>query len=156
MDINEIKKLSPEERIKKLKELEEERKKEQEEANKLIQESIDEIKREELVKQIEVPEQEHVNIDDLFAAESENLEQTVAREPTPEVEEEIGHLYNRLGELKETFQETEYMNAQQRKELNQAEQRLKQIEANYTLTDAVREQVFLSENIAKQMRKYLK
>ena len=166
MELEEIKKLSPEERIKKLKELEEQHKKELEEAKKLIQESVEEIKRDEIAKQIEIPEQEQVNIDELFVPEGEDLEQAVAKEPAPLVEtkqyempgtvpEEVTNLYSRLTELREEFQQADYMNPQQQKELSQAEQRLKQIDANYTLTDAVREQVVLSEKVAKQMRQYL-
>lgn len=43
MDIEELKKLSPEERVKRLRELEEKRKKEEEEAKKLMEESVQEI-----------------------------------------------------------------------------------------------------------------
>jgi NAD-dependent DNA ligase len=65
-ELEDIKKLPPKERLKRLKELEEKRKKEQEEAKKIIQDSLKEIKLDEMLKEIEVPEQEQVKIDKLF------------------------------------------------------------------------------------------
>jgi hypothetical protein len=94
-EINDIKKLSPEMRIKKLKELVEKRNKEIEERNKEIKEA------EELAKQAEkddadqkikslinVPEIEEVNIDDLFKKdEKDDLESKTADAPHDELQE---------------------------------------------------------------------
>lgn len=88
IDLNELKKLSPEERIKKLKELETERKKEIEEAENIIKSSIEEIdERDELVRKIEVPDLEEIS----YGKSSSLLEETVQSESnnlSPEAAEE--------------------------------------------------------------------
>jgi hypothetical protein len=73
-EIDEIKKLSPEERIKRLKELEDEKRKEIEEAEKLIKESVVEIEQAEDIKQkIPVPQMKAVDIDNLFTQEEKQV-----------------------------------------------------------------------------------
>ncbi len=74
----EIAKLSPEERIKKLKLMEDERKKEVVEIEELIKKSMQELKTDKIAEEI-APEQKPVDISRLFAASGENLERT-ARE----------------------------------------------------------------------------
>jgi hypothetical protein len=74
-ELDAIKKLSPEERIKKLKELEEKRQKEKSEMEKLLNESISDIKKEDTIKNIKAPEQKEVNVSELFSnEEQETLE----------------------------------------------------------------------------------
>ncbi len=74
MDIKELRKLPPEERIKKLKDLEEERKKEIEEAQQLIRESNVEIEdEEEKRRQIPIPQLRTIDIDHLFTREEKEL-----------------------------------------------------------------------------------
>lgn len=73
-DIDEIKKLSPEERIKQLKKLEEDKRKEIEEAEKLIKESVVELEREEKIKQeIPIPQIKAVDIGGLFTKEEKEI-----------------------------------------------------------------------------------
>lgn len=64
--IEEIKKLPPKERLKRLKELEEERKKQEEESKKIIEESLKELKLDEMLKEIDVPNEKPVDINKLF------------------------------------------------------------------------------------------
>lgn len=85
-DIKDIEKLSPQERIKKLKELEEKNKQEIEKARRIIAESEDELELQEKLKQVEIPETEEVNVANLFKRE-ESLEETVRKE-RPEISEE--------------------------------------------------------------------
>jgi hypothetical protein len=83
-EINEIKKLPPEEKIQKLKELEEERKKAIIEAEAQIKEAESQIKnaeeeideREETLRKISVPELTEKSIEDMFTAE-DDLEKAV-------------------------------------------------------------------------------
>ncbi|MBS3095816.1 hypothetical protein J4480_00080 [Candidatus Woesearchaeota archaeon] len=76
----ELGKLSPEERIRKLKLMEEERKKEVSEIGRLINESMQEIKTEKLAEEI-APEQKAVDISRLFETDAgENLERTARKE----------------------------------------------------------------------------
>ena len=72
-------KLSPQERIKKLKQLEENRKKEGREIEKLIKESMQELRTEQLATEI-TPEQKPVDISRLFEADGDMLEKAVNNE----------------------------------------------------------------------------
>ncbi len=72
-DIKELRKLSPEERIKKLKELQEKGKKEIAEAQKMISESEEQIAKEQELKDIPIPQLKSVSIDELFTAEEKAL-----------------------------------------------------------------------------------
>lgn len=73
-DIEEIKKLSPEERIKRLKKLEEEKRKEIEEAQKLLKESAVELEREEKIKkEIPIPQVKAVDVGELFTQEEKQI-----------------------------------------------------------------------------------
>lgn len=92
-DLKEIKKLSPEERIKRLKKIEEENKKEINEAEKLIKDSIREINIQEEIKDLPIPQIKAVDIESLFSPEEkevfaakryENIRQRPAEEETTE------------------------------------------------------------------------
>ena len=72
-DIEELKKLSPEERIRKLKKLQEKDKEEIEKAQNLIQESEDQLEKQEQTKKIPIPQLKAVNIDALFSPEEKEL-----------------------------------------------------------------------------------
>jgi hypothetical protein len=111
-DIDEIKKLSPEERLKRLKKLEEERRKEIEEAEKLRIESVGQLEREEEIRQkIPVPQMKAVDIDQLFTKEEKQIfaakryqktdtpEEEPAEKPKPEektLEDEVIHTPTQL------------------------------------------------------------
>ena len=83
MPINpkELAKLSPQERIKRLKQLEEERKKEVDEIERLIKDSMQELRTEKLATEI-TPEQRPVDISRLFeATNGDRLERAVNEKP---------------------------------------------------------------------------
>jgi hypothetical protein len=84
----ELRKLRPRDRLKRLKELGEKRKAEMTDIDELIKDSEKEVRTEEVAEEI-TPEQEEVNIANLFREEAEQLERTV-REESPETEEEEG------------------------------------------------------------------
>lgn len=80
IDKKELAKLSPRERIKKLKLLEQERKKEADEIGKLIQESMQALKTDRIAEEV-APEQKAVDISRLFeAGGGEKLERTARKE----------------------------------------------------------------------------
>lgn len=78
-DLEKIKKLPPRERLTKLRELEEKNKQEIEKAHKLMKDSEQQIKFEENLKDVEIPEIKQVNIQELFTDES-SLEEAVEKE----------------------------------------------------------------------------
>ncbi len=82
IDKKELTKLSPEERIKKLKLMEEERKKEVDEIEELIKKSMQELKTEKLAEDI-TPEQRTVDISRIFESTGEQRLERTAREEAP-------------------------------------------------------------------------
>ncbi len=82
IDKKELNRLSPEQRIKKLKSLEDERKKEVDEIGTLIKESMKELKNDRLAEEI-APEQKAVDISRLFEMGNGNgLESTARKAPS--------------------------------------------------------------------------
>ncbi|MEA2035991.1 MAG: hypothetical protein U9O94_00675 [Nanoarchaeota archaeon] len=75
IDKEELEKLTPAEKIKKLKEIEEQNKKEIREAEKLIKETESKIKGDKIAESVNVPETKPVDISELFAPEGGALEQ---------------------------------------------------------------------------------
>ena len=86
--LNEIKKLSPEERIKKLRDVEEKNKKEIEEAEKLIKDSIREINVKEEIKDLPIPQIKAVDIESLFSPEEKEVFAAKRYKNSRHVEEE--------------------------------------------------------------------
>ena len=91
-NLEEIKKLSPEERIGRLRAFQEKQKKEAEEAKDIIADSVAQIKQEEKIKEaISIPESKQVDVAGLFKSE-ENLETTIEKEKRELTDEELkGH-----------------------------------------------------------------
>lgn len=79
IDKKELSRLSPEERIKKLRLMEDERKKESTEIERLIKEAMQEIKTDKIAEEI-APEQRAVDISRLFEVGGEELEKTIQSE----------------------------------------------------------------------------
>lgn len=84
IDKKQLSKLSPKERIKKLKLMEEERKKEVDEIEELIRKSMHELKTDKIAEEI-APEQRAVDISSLFQAAGEQRLERTAREEAPPV-----------------------------------------------------------------------
>lgn len=102
----ELNKLYPEERIKLLKEMEEDGKKEAKEIGKLIKDSMHELKIAELAEEI-TPEQKEVDIASLFAPADGSLEGAVSSAPA-NAEEDVGYrgvnqLYSDYSQLREMY-----------------------------------------------------
>ena len=133
-DLEDIKKLSPEERIDRLRKLEENKKKEIEEAHKLIEESVGQIKKEEELRdEIETPKPKQVDITKLFEGEKESLEGVVEREKKElsegELEqhrqyqhqlskEAVGDLYNRVKDVYNQVKESGNITSEQQNRLD--------------------------------------
>ncbi len=82
IDKKELSKLSPEQRIRKLKLMEEDRKKEVNEIERMIKESIQELKIDKLAEEV-APEQKPVDISRLFETSGEAALERAAREEAP-------------------------------------------------------------------------
>lgn len=164
-NLNEIRKMTPEARIKRLKELEEKNKKEIQEAERLISEAQDDIDKEKLIDEIPIPEIKKTDIDDLFEVETlddvvgpiENAPGIEYRIP-PEIESEITNIYNQLNELRYTSE----WSSQEYDSFNSAAERLSQIKNDfedkvkqgYTLSQETTNQLVVSQNVEYNIRKY--
>ncbi|MBU0980515.1 MAG: hypothetical protein KJ709_06930 [Nanoarchaeota archaeon] len=79
--LQEVRRLSPQERIERLHKLKEEHLKGIEEADSLIEESKGEIERDRLADSIEVPDSPRVDITDLFKGSETTVEEKAEEEP---------------------------------------------------------------------------
>ncbi len=113
IDKNELSRLSPEVRIRKLRQLEEERKKEAAEIGELIRKSMQELKTEKLVEEI-TPERRPVDISRLFEADNEQRLEMTARKEVPPVAlmkgatsyqamQQVDYAYSQLNRLDKTL-----------------------------------------------------
>jgi len=117
-ELNGLKKLSPEERIKRLREIEEKDKKEIEEAQKMLKESENEIENEIRIKdQVPIPQIKAVDISQLFTHEEKEmykskrggsaekkkedapLEETVSEEGKKIKEEQVKQIQRQYGKI---------------------------------------------------------
>lgn len=83
---DELQKLPLRERIKRLKELEDQRKKEAKEIESLLKKTETQLKTDEVAQDI-APDTEEVDISTLFGQEEEDLEQTVREQPSTQSQE---------------------------------------------------------------------
>ncbi|MFH0977734.1 MAG: hypothetical protein V1837_00385 [Candidatus Woesearchaeota archaeon] len=109
--LEDLKKMSPEERIRVLKQMEEEKKKEIEEARKLISESENEIGREEEIKkEMPIPQARSVNIENLFTREEKQIFATKRfADKTETQEESLEETIKDVGLQKKIQEERQYV-----------------------------------------------
>ena len=83
-DLRELRRLPPKERLKRLEELkrkeEQERKSRESETKKIIEESLSEIKLDEMLREIDVPKEDQVDIDRLFEQQALDIEEQVKKD----------------------------------------------------------------------------
>ncbi|MBI2548965.1 hypothetical protein HYW21_06455 [Candidatus Woesearchaeota archaeon] len=161
MNLDELKKLSPQERVNALKKFEEERKKELVEAEKLMKESLTEIRMAEVGRTVEVPQVEPVDISKLFESTTEGLEKKVPPSEIPQrieqqIRYEVKQNYEALKELTQemsragTFYSMPESNQQRVREI---EDRLSQFNIqNYSLDIA--RQIVASMGIIEKIKRY--
>jgi len=152
----ELEKLTPAERIKKLKELEEENKKEIEEAEKLIKKTEAEISREKIAESVKIPETRPIDIESLFREEP-TLEGTVREEApaTGEAKEEsrLYQLAQAYEEAKSMYQSEEPLNEQQLEWVDRLGERVEK--ARYeTFTKEAADLVVATRSLVKKILKY--
>lgn len=157
LDKAELEKLTPAERIKKLRKIEEENKKEIEEAEKLIQRTETEIEREQLAESVKVPETKPVDIGKLFEEEKGSLEATVRHEAPPaegaKEESRLYQLAQAYEEVKELYQSEEPLSKRQLEWIDKLGERVEK--ARYeTLSKDVANLVVATRSLLYKIRKY--
>jgi len=91
-EINDIRKLSPEQRIARLRELQKKNRDEIQEATKMIDQSVREIEVKEELKDIPIPQVKAIDIDSLFGEEEKVVFRTkrfISKQPEQPDEEEV-------------------------------------------------------------------
>ena len=153
----ELKKLKPEDRLKKLKELEEKRKAEITDIEELIKNSKEDIKTDAVADEI-APEQTEVNIGKLFKEESEQLEGTVKKE-APKTEEDkdtaFKQLYTDYTALQEMAQASTYgaLTSEQEEVVDQIGERLDKTKYQ-SASDEVANILVASRSVLYKIKKY--
>ena len=162
-EIAKLKKLSPEERIHKLKEIEERRKTEKNDMEKLLEESIIELKKEETIKEIEVPESKKVEFEKLFSNNEENELEKKAAEGKKSDESRNNNTEYKIGldkaeEIYEDIRELGYTNSwkeEQFREFYKMESLLENVNTRL-LKDEVAERVRAGRNLVNIIRNYIR
>jgi len=155
LDKEELEKLTPDERIKKLKEIEQENKKEIQEAEKLIQKTEAEITRENIAESVKVPETKPIDIGELFK-EEQSLETTV-KEGAPQKEgEEKSPLYQlsqAYEEAKGMLYSSEALNDNQLERIDQLGERVEKMKYQKT-SDQIANLAVATKSIVQKLKKY--
>jgi hypothetical protein len=155
----ELKKLKPEARLKKLKELEEKRKAEITDIEVLIKDSEKDIKTDAVAEEI-APEQTEINIGKLFEEESARLEGTVKKEAPETEKEDLGYIsfkqaYNDYSTLQDIgyASMTGSLTSEQIKSVSKIEDRLANSKYQST-SQEVANILVASKSVAYNIRKY--
>lgn len=143
--LDKIKKLPPEERVRKLRDIEAKMKKEIAEADKLMKQSISEIETKERLRTLEMPEAEQVDISKLFTPEEtgelEKKEETV--------EESVESFYR--AKTAGAEEPVEWYSEQTRETLQmKIEDRIKYVSE----ADKIDEELTASKSVDKKIKKY--
>ena len=161
IDKDELAKLSPEERIKKLKAMEEARKKEGDEIDVLIKKSMREMKIDKIAKDV-APEQRTVDISGLFEAGNEHaLERTARKEARGNAKPATGYhaivqTYQAYGELKNMYGVVSSggsLTEEQRAAIGQIGERLSRAEKYMTESEKTSSKLDASKNVLYKLKK---
>jgi hypothetical protein len=152
----ELEKLTPAERIKRLKKLEEENKKEIQEAEKIIKQTETQIEREGIAESVKVPETKPVDIESLFK-EEESLETTVREEApaTGEAKEEsqLYQLAQAYEEARDMLYNQEPLNEEQLEWIDRLGERVEKAKYETTSKEAAN-LVVATRSLIHKIRKY--
>jgi len=155
LDKEELEKLTPAEKIKRLKKLEKENKKEIEEAGRLIKETKSQIEREKIAESVKVPETKPIDIESLFKEEEPSLETTVKKEAPP-VEKEEKNLYllaQAYEEVKGMLYSEERLNERQLEWIDRLGEKVSK--AKYeTTSDQVANLAVATRTLVSKIKKY--
>lgn len=152
----ELEKLTPAERIKRLKKIEEANKKEIEEAEKLIRQTEAEISRENIAESVKIPETKPIDIESLFREEP-TLEATVREEaPAAEEAKEESQLYQlaqAYEEVKGMYRSAEPLNEEQLEWIDRLGERVEKMKYK-TTSDQVANLAVATRRLVEKIRKY--
>jgi hypothetical protein len=153
LDKEELAKLKPEERIKRLKEIEEESKKQIEEAEKIIQASEGQIVKEQIERNIAVPETKKIEISDLFEQPPTDLEKKAAEAKTEEPTEK--QLQYMVSQAYEEVSEMDYqdLSKQDLQKIDALGERLEKVKY-HTESENIANMVVATRSLISKIKKY--
>jgi len=152
IDKEELEKLPAAERIKKLKELEEENRKEIEEAEKLIQETESQIEREGIAESVKIPDTKPIDIGSLFGKD-ESLESAVKKESPEEDAGPLYHLAQDYEAAKDIAYGGESINEDQLGWIDQLGERVEKIRY-HTSSDQIANLVVATKSLIYKIKKH--
>ncbi|MBU0628372.1 MAG: hypothetical protein KKC75_04225 [Nanoarchaeota archaeon] len=155
IDKAELEKLTPAEKIKRLKKLEEENKQEIEEAGKLIKETESKLEREKILESVAVPQTKPINIDELFH-EEKSLESTVKKEAPKDEKSEEGTLYQlaqAYEEAKDMLYSSAPLSQEQASRVDKLGERIEKIRY-YSASDQVANLAVATKTLIHKIKKY--
>ena len=161
--LDDLKKLSPEQRIAKLKEFEERKKKEVQEAEHLLKETIKQVetdKKSDDVLTFQTLRDKIMPLDQILELERRAFEEAASqKEPTPEEQDVIQ--YNISKEVKQIYTSIQNLGytsdwgKEEAKKFEKFGDRLSQIVENYQLTKDVANQVMVSQSLVDNVKQYM-
>lgn len=166
-EIDDLKKLSPKERLARLKQMEEKKKKEMQETEQMLKETIRQVQVEEVdeknddVLTFQTLRDKVKPLNEILEQQQKSLEQEVADAQVPKKEEEQQVQYGIAKEVRgiyEGIQQLGYASQwgqSEKEQFYQFKDRLEELADNYQLSKDLQKQVAVSQNLVDNVRSYI-
>lgn len=161
--LDDFKRLSPQERIAKLREFEEKRRREIQEAEKMLKDTITQVevdKKDDDVVTFQTLRDKIKPLDEILETERRTLEEQ-AKAVLPTKEEQDAMQYNIAKEVKQIYEGVQSLGytsdwgREEKSKFDQFQDRLSKIVENYQLSADVQKQVMVSQNLVDNVKQYM-
>lgn len=161
--LDDFKRLSPQERIAKLREFEEKKRREIQEAEKMLKDTITQVevdKKDDDVVTFQTLRDKVKPLDEILEHERKTLEEQAKAAP-PTKEEQDAMQYNIAKEVKQIYEGVQSLGytsdwgREEKNKFDQFQDRLSKIVENYQLTADVQKQVMVSQNLVENVKQYM-
>ncbi len=161
--LDDFKRLSPQERIAKLREFEEKRRREIQEAEKMLKDTITQVevdKKDDDVVTFQTLRDKIKPLDEILETERRTLEEQ-AKAALPTKEEQDAMQYNIAKEVKQIYEGVQSLGytsdwgREEKSKFDQFQDRLSKIVENYQLSTDVQKQVMVSQNLVDNVKQYM-
>ncbi len=161
--LDDFKRLSPQERIAKLREFEEKRRREIQEAEKMLKDTITQVevdKKDDDVVTFQTLRDKIKPLDEILETERRTLEEQ-AKAALPTKEEQDAMQYNIAKEVKQIYEGVQSLGytsdwgREEKNKFDQFQDRLSKIVENYQLSTDVQKQVMVSQNLVDNVKQYM-
>lgn len=161
--LDDFKRLSPQERIAKLREFEEKRRREIQEAEKMLKDTITQVevdRKDDDVVTFQTLRDKVKPLDEILETERRTLEEQ-AKAALPTKEEQDAMQYNIAKEVKQIYEGVQSLGytsdwgKEEKSKFDQFQDRLSKIVENYQLSADVQKQVMVSQNLVDNVKQYM-